>query len=341
MPEEHGSNPPAGNPDNQALPQAPGTNLPKKGVMRSEGAADPDDEQNGTEKPTGKIHWINHATFYLSLILAVLTAGTLRVYYLQLQQMARQTKSAESSSYAACMSAQIARQTLLEVQSGEADSHNAASGILVQATAETRGDAPLLSFAVLLTNPTQQGQTQSSGAPQNWDNMAFGLSLSNVSRTAAQRVQVKYAAQILAQGDDPALQSQKIPFDYLSAGVLAPSFLQGPTAAGIRPLDKTGKPIGSLQHAQLEDLRVGRLYIALFGRADYRDTFGMDHWQTFCVPFDALQPDMTSLPKLRHEMCTKYNGIDKNLIYSIPTKMTGTGAPTPIAEIKCIAPSEH
>jgi hypothetical protein len=309
--------------------------------VRNEGTTDPDNEQNGSESPTGKVHWINHATFILSIILAVLTAGTLRVYYLQLKQMARQTTSAESSSYAACISAQITRQTLLEVQSGEADSHNASSGTLVQATAETRGQSPLLAFGALSTSPTQPGQSQSNGIPQNWDNMTFGLSISNVGRTAAQRVQVKYATEILAQADGLDFQSHNIPFDYLGAGVLAPSYFQGPTVASLRFLDKTGKPIGILQHAQLEDLRVGKQYIAMFGRADYRDTFGMEHWQTFCVAFDAFQPDMTGLPKMRHEDCAEHNGIDKNLIYSIPTKTTGTAVSTPIAEIKCVAPSEH
>ncbi|MGA3371684.1 MAG: hypothetical protein ABSC48_07985 [Terracidiphilus sp.] len=341
MPKENGSGSPPGNPKDETLGQSPRTNLPEQCVVSNDGEADPDYEEEGSEKPTGRIHWINHATFYLSIILAVLTAGTLRVYYLQLQQMARQTASAESSSYAACVSAQIARQTLLEVQSGEADSHNAASGTLVQATAETRGNSPLLTFGALWTSPTQQSQSQSNGMPQNWDNVKFGLTISNVGKTAAQRVRVKYASQILAQGDDPAFQGENIPFDYINEGVLAPSFFQGPTVAALRLLDKKGKPIGDLPRAQSEELQSGKQYIAIFGRADYRDTFGMDHWQTFCVGVDAFQPDMAALPKMRHSVCGNHNEIDKNLIYSIPNQTTGTAASTPIAEIKCIAPNEH
>jgi len=103
VPEEDGSSTPSGNPDNQAPAQNPSADLPKKGVVSNNGASDPDGDTDDSEKPSGKVHWVNHATFYLSVILAVLTLGTLRVYWLQLRQMQKQTASAEASSYAAWM----------------------------------------------------------------------------------------------------------------------------------------------------------------------------------------------------------------------------------------------
>jgi hypothetical protein len=281
--------------------------------MGNEGAPDPDDEQNGSESPSGKLHWINHATFYLSLILAVLTLGTFRVYWLQLQQMEKQTTAAESSSYAACMSAQIARQTLLEVQSGEADTHGAASATVAHATVTVRLDSPLFSFV-----PTITYQSPVQEEPKNWDGVHFALAIFNVGLTAAKRVRVKYATQLLPQADDPSLFDSSIRYDSAQTGVATPNAFQGgPVSAGLRYLDKHGKPIGPLNREQLEDLRTGKLYLVIFGRAEYGDTFGLDHWQTFCAMVDRFQSDLTALPskKMRHGVCGDYNDMDKNLIY--------------------------
>jgi hypothetical protein len=92
MPEKNGSDSPSGNPNGETFGKNPGADLPKEGVMSYKGAADPDQEEEGSEKPTGRIHWINHATFYLSVILAVFTLATVRVYYLQLNRMVEANK---------------------------------------------------------------------------------------------------------------------------------------------------------------------------------------------------------------------------------------------------------
>lgn len=331
MPKEDGSNPPSGNSNNQSSAKNPRADFPEEGIVSNKGASNPDAETEDSEHPAGKVHWINHATFYLSLILAVLTAGTLRVYYLQLQQMGRQTESAEASSYAACISAQIARQTLLEVQSGEADAHSAASATVAHASVTTRSESPLLSFGIGMSGTD----------PKSWDNLQTALLVSDVGVSSAERVHLKYAAQIFPASNDAINPRDPIiHYDQFMAGVVASTAFQGGvTQTALRFLDRHGKPIGPLDHDHLEDLRMGKSYIVVFGRADYADVFGLNHWQTFCLTAQNIQMDLNSFPgKLPHEACINYNATDRNLIYSIPPPAASTTPPLPLAEIHCVPP---
>src|SRR5205807_10424064 len=116
------------------------TDFPEQGVMANKPATRSDQEEEDSEKPTGKVHWINHATFYLSVILAILTGGTIRVYYLQLNQMIVATKATQYAAYDACISAKIARQTLLDYEAGAADAHSVATGTIAQASAAISSD---------------------------------------------------------------------------------------------------------------------------------------------------------------------------------------------------------
>lgn len=220
MPQQEGSNSPSGDADSEALSRDPSANFPEERVVRHVAADNSNDQEEHTEAPSGKVHWINHATFILSIILAVLTAGTLRVYDLQLQQMAKQTSAAESSSYAACVSAQIARRTLLEIQSGEADTHNSSAAAVAQVAVTTRGESPIISWGINITAPTEP-----SGPPNlfEWNSWRTVNSISlqgiNVGRSAADSARIKYLMQLLPRGVEPSLSAKHLPLNYTGLGV--------------------------------------------------------------------------------------------------------------------------
>jgi hypothetical protein len=128
--------------------------------MSTASTPQPQNEEENAKRPDRKPHWINYATFLLEVILAFLAIGTLVIYALQLNQMIRATKATGDAAYDACLSAKIARQTLIEYQSGEADTHNTASATVAQVAVTTRGESPILATAVNLSGqPTPQTTT--------------------------------------------------------------------------------------------------------------------------------------------------------------------------------------
>ena len=311
MPEEDGSNSPSRNPDSQSLPQDPRTDLPEQGVMGSQAAARPNEQEEDSEKPTGRVHWINHATFVLSAILAILTAGTLRVYWLQLNQMMVTTQAARESAYAACMSAKIARQTLLEYQAGEADSHSAASGTVAQASAVLRGESGFLSVGTVRQAPvTPPGELPTSlqEAAKTWKSVDLLFAYEDIGKSALRNARIRFTVQLLPHGTEPRLTDRGVYSDIATAGIINPN---QPSLTVPNIIDKDNNFVDG-KNVSMEDFRSGKVYIASFGRADYDDVFGVHHWQTFCGFFDNFPFD-PSHRELRHQKGAAYNQQDSNL----------------------------
>lgn len=331
MPEENNGHAPSGDPERQALSKNPTVDLPQESKMPEGGTGKPQADEDTTEELKREIHWVTHATFWSQVVLALIGLAALWIYYGQLGEMIKATKAARYSAYDACVSAQIARQTLLEVRSGESDTHNTAAGTVAEAAITTRGDSPLFSFAITYN------QTSQTSPPTS-----IGINLQNVGRTAARNVDIRYAAMVVPQ-DEEVTPNSRAPFDMADFGVVPPSFFQGGSVAvGLRMLDGENKPIGPITADLWQSLQSGKQYVTAFGRADYTDTFGLDHYQTFCVTFDLRQADMSVLPekKLRHSACRGYNRIDKNLIYSIPAEAHETPPTEQIGDVLCVVPSE-
>jgi hypothetical protein len=332
VPEEDGSNPPSRNPDSQPLGQDPRTNLPEQGVMGNKTATRSDQEKEDSEKPTGKVHWINHATFYLSVILAILTAGTIVVYYLQLQQMIIATKATQSAAYDACMSAKIARQTLLDYEAGTADSHSVAAGTIAQASVAISNESGILSLGTARISGT------TSVLPlefqKNSNKFGIAVSYSDVGKSAVRKLRIRFTVQLLPHGIEPDPQNKNIYYDSVKTPILQP----GPTSL-LNPniVDQDNKFVIP-DDKQLGDFTSGKTYISSFGRADYEDTFGVIHWQTFCAVIDNAPFEQTSHPKFRHEKCALYNRQDSNLLYSIPRMSAPIASASIVEEIACKAP---
>jgi hypothetical protein len=336
VPEENRSDSPSGNTDSQSLGQNPSTNLPKQRVVGNKSTTSSDQEEEDSDKPTGKVHWINHATFYLSIILAILTAGTIRVYYLQLSQMIVATQATQDAAYDACMSAKIARQTLLDYEAGAVDAHSVATGTIAQASATISSESGVLSLGTGTINPAYtSGLVDFQG---KWNKFGIAFSYSNVGKSAVKSARIKFTVQLLPRGVEPDPHSKNTYYDFAKATILQP----GPASlTNPNIIDQNGKFLVP-NDTQVADFKSGITYIASFGRADYEDTFGVKHWQTFCGYFDNAIPEVQDSPaktKLQHEKCTDYNSADSNLLYPIPQAASG---PRPsnkaVEEIVCTPP---
>jgi hypothetical protein len=309
--------------------------------MGNKAATRSDQQESDSESPSGQVHWINHATFYLSVILVVLTAGTIRVYYLQLQQMIIATKATRDAAYDACMSAKIARQTLLEYQAGEVDSHSAASGTMAQASVAIRGESGFLSMgtshSVAIFQPGQDQAAALEEAQKNWKTLDVNFAYSNIGKSALRNVRLKFTVQLLPHGTEPKLTDNSVYYDVAKATVLNPN---QPSALTPNIIDKDNHFIDR-KKVNIDDFNSGRIYIASFGRADYVDMFGVSHWQTFCGTFDSypFEP-VASSHKLRHEKCGEYNRQDSNLLYPLPRYAEPKTSTPSIDEIVCKAPPD-
>lgn len=336
MPEEDGSNSPSRNADSQSLGHDPRPDLPEQSVMGKNPATRPDQEEDDSEKPTGRVHWINHATFYLSVILAILTGGTIRVYYLQLQQMIVATKATEDAAYDACMSAKIARQTLLDYEAGAADAHSVATGTIAQASAAISAESGSLSLTGARISSGSPGMLPDF--PKNWNKFGIAFVYGNVGKSVVRNVRIKFTVQLLPQGVDPDPQNKNTYHDYARATVLQPG---PPVSSNPYIIDQNNKFVVP-DDAQLADFQAGKTYIATFGRADYEDSFGVKHWQRFCAFFDNSPAELLvspSIPKMRHTACTDYNRTDSNLLYPIPrTPATSLASNSIVQDIVCVPP---
>ncbi|MGA9069647.1 MAG: hypothetical protein WB424_05300 [Terracidiphilus sp.] len=338
MPEENGSDSPSGNPENETLRQSPRTDLPEQRIVSNRCTHDADDEEESSDSPTGKVHWINHATFYLSIILAVLTFGTVRVYFLQLQQMQKQTIASQNSAYAACVGAQIARQTLLELQSGGIDTHNSSAATVAQVAVTTRGESPIIAWGISLSAPTQPNSLPSLFDWKSWSTVnTIAMQGTNVGRSTANNARTKFVMQLLPHDIEPSLSNRQLPFSYANLGVWA---WLGTQTIPAKYVDQNLKSIGPLTPDQLEDLRKGNLYLAAFGRNDYTDMFGIAHWQNFCIVLDQSSRFSSEPQRVQHEACDKYNNMDNNLVYSIPSQVHERTPLANVEDIKCVAPKD-
>ncbi len=294
--------------------------------MTENGTEQPDKGKNDTANLAREVHWITHASFWLQIGLAVIGLAALWIYYNQLQQMIASTNAAQDAAYDACISAKIARQTLLEYQTGEGDSHSVASGTIAQASAVIQGES-----GYLATNAT----IGDSPDPAKWQSVNPMFTYGNAGKSSISHVRIKYTVQLLPHGTEPNLSNGTIYHDSVLAGVLSP--YSGFSFAKANLIDKDGKFLDQ-KTVSVDDFRAGKVYVVSFGRAEYQDMFGTPHWQTFCGFFDYTVPDPTKR-EFMHPNCAKYNNQDFNLVYPLIRPETGNTPPsTTVEQITCIVP---
>jgi hypothetical protein len=127
----------------------------------------------------------------------------------QLEEMKNSTKASERAAYASCLSAQLARSTLLEIQAGSADTHKLAIGSLTQAAAATRSEAALMKLKFGELSPPEP--------------LILGakLQIENVGKSAAFDVKIETEIRVMDIGKEPdftytapAMNTDQIGFAY-------------------------------------------------------------------------------------------------------------------------------
>jgi hypothetical protein len=247
------------------------------------------------------------------------------------------TQATQNAAYDACISAKIARQTLLEYQSGESDSHSIAAGTVAQASVAIREQTGFLSTNVTRLPTVQQPGTISAAieSAQDWKALDLAFTYANMGKSSIRNVRLRYTVQILPHGIEPKPTDKNLYFDTVRGTIVHPGEL---SMTKINIIDKDNK-IVKVDDISMDEFHSGKIYIASFGRADYIDIFGVSHWQTFCGYFDTSQTEFEGgVAKLKHVKCSEYNRQDSNILYPMPTVSPSTILPSSIENIVCVAP---
>jgi hypothetical protein len=322
VPEENGSQAPTGNTESQPLAQNPSVSFPKKGEVGQGSTDDPYNKENASNGNAGKVHWVNHATFWSQIGIFIIGIFALAIYYQQLQQMIDATRATQDAAYDACISAKIARQTLIELQAGTSDTHNLVTGTIAQASATTLSESAVLT----INGPGLAGDVKSG------QKVSMGIQISNIGKTPARGVQIHVTARLVKEDEEPDFTKPHY-MDPVYTGVVYPGLAIG----GLMDLrDESGKQV-ILDDTQVQNFRSGQTYIVSFGKAEYRDIFGVSHWLTFCGYNDlrVLNPEDHSM---HHQKCAAYNNADTNQYLSAPKPLSDQIKSTPIEDIACPAP---
>ncbi|HEY6768915.1 MAG TPA: hypothetical protein VI386_29525 [Candidatus Sulfotelmatobacter sp.] len=72
---------------------------------------------------------------------------------------------------------------------------------------------------------------------------------------------------------------------------------------------KYGATVKVLDDDDIKDFREGRAYVRTWGRIDYRDVLGFDHWTTFC-DWKELGPEPADLKATTVRDCVEMNAVD-------------------------------
>jgi hypothetical protein len=258
------------------------------------------------------VHWIPIATFWSQVGLAIIGISALVIYDCQLRQMTKATVASQQSAYAACVSAQISRYALLELQSGETDSHNLAVGSIAQAAAVTRAEAAQVNFLRngILFSP-KLGE------------ITIPVRIANLGNSQALDVRVQTEIKVIQVNQEPRFTYSHPPMNHEETGLLFPR-----DAAEFKFVAKAlGREV-VIDDTLLKQFESGEVYLAAYGRLTYKDIFNVSHWAQFCVHFSGPASNPEAHPK-----CADYNRSDLNAMI---TESGGSKAsPSVPPEITC------
>jgi hypothetical protein len=245
------------------------------------------------------------------------------IYWGQLSQMTKATKASQQSAYAACLAAQIARSSLVETQSSEADTHASTAAIVSEAKAATAGQRAVMQLAAWSKNPQVV-----EGKP-----FVVPLLFKNGGNTAALNVQSEFVVVFLRRQDDPDFTYPKgrklIAFNRVQEpGFGAPGHYAA--VIGVDEKEVIASMSDEVAYAS------GAKDLILYGKMTYRDMFGGHHWRHYCQPF-ATFPEGVLITETGHEKCAKYNGSDMGTVESDPKQ---TRSPQALPEISCKKPED-
>jgi len=312
------------------------------------------DEQTKSEANLRRRHWQNfgmQGALMLGTWLAFAAAAiyaelaykqwcTMNNTYVQIQ---KQTKLAGDAAYDACLNAQAAQATFLQIQKDSIDSHATALAVVKQTEAQIEAAKAIITIFPKMPSPQDDLKTAS---------IDVHYSLRNAGKSSANTVDLKVKAVLLS--DKEVLHISKDKFDSSWGKFFGPGdeVPPKPTTPEEKPapiftvvIDSAGKAIDrSSPEAKRFFSGTGNEEVFFYGNLDFTDFAGRHKWR-FCVPLHKTDPDIRSLATKNETVCGTYNHVDNR--YSAMPKID-TNAPIDNAQISsdkaqpitCVKPKE-
>ena len=233
-----------------------------------------------------------------------------------------QTRAAQESAYAACINAQIARNSLLQFEQTQSDAHAATIATVKQGFIAAESERALIEIKL--------------GIPRFEKGIAVPVLIYNIGKSEARQFKLRIVAAFLARDKDP------VPFSYahggeIAVGRLAPGLLRivaDPNKEFFEPvLNSDGSPYLSSDTDQ-EDFIGGRKDAVVYAKFSYTDIFGQHRGGTFCTVVQNFPNG--PVKEIGHQKCQKYGHVDMSLLRDIPKPAKPFIQPIP--EVSCPAP---
>jgi hypothetical protein len=238
----------------------------------------------------------------------------------QLTQMNLATQASRDAAYAACVSAQISRETLRQVQASTIDTHQAAISSVNQAATAMESE---VAHIFIFRTPSIKNDL---GAP-----VVVPLMIKNSGRGPALDLHLQMESSFLGRGKEPDFLFSKKPVNYERTGYVLPD--DPPTTFNL-PVDEDGNHL-AWDTQRVEALGAGEIYLSSYGKINYKDAFGRPHWVQFCFHMErsgAMEPGM-------FKKCAAYNRLD-----TTPLESASAPATLPpnnlLDNIVCVAPKD-
>jgi hypothetical protein len=241
----------------------------------------------------------------------------------QLTQMNLATRASRDAAYAACVSAQISRATLRQVQASTVDTHQAAISSVNQAATAMESE---VAHIFIYRTPSIKHDL---GTP-----VIVPVTIKNSGRGPALDLHLQIESSFLAMGKEPDFSYSKKPVSYENVGYVLPD---DPLTTFNLPVDEDGKHL-AWDTPRVEALGSAKIYLSSYGKISYKDTFGRSHWVQFCFHMErsgTMQPGM-------FKKCAAYNRLDTTPLESSST-VAAAAALQPnnvLDNIVCVAPKD-
>jgi hypothetical protein len=218
------------------------------------------------------------------------------------EEIQKQTKSAELSAYTACVNAQIAQATFLQVERSAIDSHAVAAATIEQAAAGIEAERAVVSFIPGTPTPEQVHD----------ERLAVPYVIKNEGRSAALNLTVAFKSVLLHEKDALLINNKNLlPLhdNYFPAGAEIPSRPEDPKYKAMTrfvEVRDTKEQIVPFSSQETRDFFNGRLEVAVYGHMEYSDFSGV-HRMRFCFPKYITKAGITRSDTKNEKICAQYN----------------------------------
>ena len=259
----------------------------------------------------------------INALLLFAAVGARCIYYGQLKQMRISTDASAQSAYASCISTKISRATLVELQNGAEDTHDATQAALYQALTTTQSEGPAFDVQASPWRILEDGS------------LDVAYSFKNIGKSEAMNMKLVLRIEMVPRDGEPQLTYPRGSVSGMS-GPLVAAGMQYPLPIGMLNAslrDEAEKEIKPSTQ-DIADLAAGSKDILTYGVVTYQDSFGIHHWLHFCGAQQNFSNGL--LASNGHDTCVKYNRSDKNSVLAITKKKSESKEILP--EIVCTSP---